>query len=109
MAGNLGEIGCFSFYPSKNMTTGEGGMITTNNSELAEKLRMIRKHGESQEYKTVVLGHNFRMPEISAVIGNEQLKKLNNFITARTNNAEILNNALNADTQCINIPYHCVV
>ncbi|MHA1376994.1 MAG: DegT/DnrJ/EryC1/StrS family aminotransferase [Candidatus Helarchaeota archaeon] len=93
--GSLGDFGCFSFYPSKNMTTGEGGMITTNNSELAEKIKMIRNHGESEEYKTVILGHNFRMPEIAAVIGYEQLKKLENFIKKRTRNAEILNDALN--------------
>jgi len=99
MAGSLGDLGCFSFYPSKNMTTGEGGMITTNNSELAQILRMIRNHGESEEYKTVRLGHNFRMPEISAVIGYGQLKKLDNFIKKRRSNAELLNRALkNSDS-----------
>ncbi|MFX1449857.1 MAG: DegT/DnrJ/EryC1/StrS family aminotransferase [Promethearchaeota archaeon] len=103
MAGSLGEFGCFSFYPSKNMTTGEGGMITTNNSELAEKLRMIRNHGESEEYKTVVLGHNFRMPELSAAIGDIQLRKLNDFLTKRANNANILNKTLQ-DVKTINIP-----
>ncbi|NVM02364.1 MAG: DegT/DnrJ/EryC1/StrS aminotransferase family protein [Candidatus Helarchaeota archaeon] len=103
MVGSLGDFGCFSFYPSKNMTTGEGGMITTNSSELADKLRMIRNHGESEEYKTVVLGHNFRMPELSAAIGDIQLKKLKDFLTKRATNAEILNNALQ-DVETINIP-----
>ncbi|MFX0137437.1 MAG: DegT/DnrJ/EryC1/StrS family aminotransferase [Candidatus Hodarchaeota archaeon] len=103
IAGSLGDFGCFSFYPSKNMTTGEGGMITTNNSELAEKIRMIRNHGESEEYKTVVLGHNFRMPELSAAIGNIQLKKLNGFLAKRTTNANILNDKLQ-DLEIIKIP-----
>ena len=50
MAGSFGEIACFSFYPTKNMTTGEGGMITTDNEELAETARMLRSHGEGERY-----------------------------------------------------------
>lgn len=85
------------------MTTGEGGMITTNNSELAEKLKMIRNHGESEEYKTVILGHNFRMPKISAAIGDIQLKKINDFLIKRAENARILNDSLQ-DNEKVNIP-----
>ncbi|MHA1264428.1 MAG: DegT/DnrJ/EryC1/StrS family aminotransferase [Candidatus Helarchaeota archaeon] len=84
--GSIGDLGCFSFYPSKNMTTGEGGMITTNNDELAEKLRMIINHGEKEAYKTVRLGHNFRMPEISAAIGTVQIEKLPKFLAKRQKN-----------------------
>lgn len=88
--GSVGHMGCFSFYPTKNITTGEGGMITTNNNELAENLRMIRNHGESEEYVSVRLGNNFRMSELAAAIGNVQLKKLDEFVKVRTQNAEHL-------------------
>ncbi|MHA1270264.1 MAG: DegT/DnrJ/EryC1/StrS family aminotransferase [Candidatus Helarchaeota archaeon] len=85
--GSIADAGCFSFYPSKNMTTGEGGMITTNNEEIAEKVRIIINHGEKSVYNTVRLGHNFRMPEINAAIGKIQLKRLPDFIRKRTENA----------------------
>ena len=93
--GSIGDIGAFSFYPSKNMTTiGEGGMITTNNDDLAQKMIEVRNHGESKEYETVRLGHNFRMPEVSSAIGTIQIKKLPEFIKNRTKNAEFLNGVL---------------
>ncbi|MHA1231566.1 MAG: DegT/DnrJ/EryC1/StrS family aminotransferase [Candidatus Helarchaeota archaeon] len=101
--GCLADAGCFSFYPSKNMTTGEGGMITTNNDEINEKVRMIINHGEKTVYNTVRLGHNFRMPEISAAIGKVQLQKLPEFISKRTKNAEYLNTNLK-DMDDIQIP-----
>ena len=67
--GSLGDMGCFSFYPTKNMTTSEGGIITTNSEEMAEKARVLRAHGESERYTHVVLGYNFRMTDIAAAIG----------------------------------------
>ncbi|MHA1311101.1 MAG: DegT/DnrJ/EryC1/StrS family aminotransferase [Candidatus Helarchaeota archaeon] len=94
-SGNLSDAACFSFYPSKNMTTGEGGIITTNNEEFADKIRMIINHGENKAYNTIRLGHNFRMPEISAAIGIEQLKKLPEFINKRAKNASYFNLKLN--------------
>lgn len=90
MVGALGELACFSFYPSKNMTTGEGGMITTNNGELAETIRMILNHGEKEAYQTVRLGHNFRMPEVSAAIGTVQIEKLPKFVAQRKKNVQKL-------------------
>jgi dTDP-4-amino-4,6-dideoxygalactose transaminase len=93
-AGNLGHIGCFSFYGSKNMVTGEGGMLTTSIPELAEAARMIRNHGEARAYQSTMLGHNYRMPEIEAAIGYIQLGKLQGFIEARTRNAKFLSKAL---------------
>lgn len=75
-AGNLSDMGCFSFYPNKNMTTGEGGIITTNNLELAEKMRMLRSHGQDQRYHHVILGYNYRMTDIQASLGLVQLKRL---------------------------------
>ncbi|MEM2946796.1 MAG: DegT/DnrJ/EryC1/StrS family aminotransferase [Candidatus Bathyarchaeia archaeon] len=86
--GAYADVACWSFYASKNMTTGEGGMITTNDDTIAETLRLIRSHGEKEKYKSLLLGHNYRMPEIEAAIGCVQLKKLPNFLAKRRENAE---------------------
>ena len=75
--GSLGDIACFSFYPSKNMTVlGDGGMITTNDAELAQKVIMLRDHGRTQKYTHELLGLNCRLSEIHAAIGREQLRHL---------------------------------
>lgn len=95
MVGTLGDIACFSFYPTKNMTTGEGGMITTDSSELADAARMLRSHGESERYTHMVLGYNFRMTDIAAAIGLVQLKRLDNFNKSRIENAEYLTTHIN--------------
>ncbi|MCX8181496.1 MAG: DegT/DnrJ/EryC1/StrS family aminotransferase [Candidatus Methanomethyliaceae archaeon] len=95
MAGTLGDVGCLSFYPGKVMTTGEGGAIITNDQELADKLRMIRTHGQTKGYDSKLLGGNFRMPEIEAAIGIVQLRKLSKFLEARAKNARILIEKLN--------------
>lgn len=89
--GTLSDIGCFSFYATKVVTTGEGGAISTNNDELAEKLRMIRNHGMVEGYDSRVFGLNYRIPEINAAIGCAQLTKLQYFIEKRRKNAKILN------------------
>ena len=86
-AGSLASCACFSFYPTKNMTTGEGGMITTDNDELSEKLRLLRDHGQKNRYEHIILGYNYRMTDIAAAIGIEQLKKLEPFNEARNRNA----------------------
>jgi len=88
--GSLGDMGCFSFYPTKNMTTSEGGMITTNNPEMADKARILRAHGEKERYQHEILGYNFRMTDIAASIGLVQLKKLDGFNQKRIENAEYL-------------------
>ncbi|TFG17295.1 MAG: DegT/DnrJ/EryC1/StrS family aminotransferase [Promethearchaeota archaeon] len=92
--GSIGTLGCFSFYPSKNITTGEGGMITTNNDELAEQCRLIRHHGEPSWYVYNRLGYNYRMTEIQGAIGGVQLKKLPEFIKIRNKNAEFLSSSV---------------
>lgn len=75
--GSMGDVGCFSFFPSKNITVaGDGGMITTNNEEIAEKLSMLRDHGRKDKYIHEILGLNFRLSEIHAAVGREQLKHL---------------------------------
>lgn len=94
MVGSFGDMECFSFYPTKNMTTSEGGMITTNNDELAEKINSIRNHGREQTkwgYEHSRLGYNYRMTDITSAIGIEQLKKLPNFISRRRENAKHFN------------------
>jgi perosamine synthetase len=68
--------GCFSFYPTKNMTTGEGGMITTDDAALAERVHLLREHGMKVRYHHDTLGYNFRMTDIAASIGLAQLAKL---------------------------------
>ena len=85
--GSLGDIGCFSLYPSKIVTSGEGGVVTTNSKEIFERLRMIRNHGAVNGFDTSIRGHNLRMPEISAAIASSQMKKLDYFIQTRRQNA----------------------
>ncbi len=92
-AGSFGT-GCFSFYPTKNMTTGEGGMITTDYPVIAARARMLRNHGQKERYLHEVLGYNFRMTDIAAAIGLCQLKKLDHFNEQRRKNAEMLNQGL---------------
>lgn len=93
--GSLGDLGTFSFYPSKNMTTGEGGIITTNNDEIAEQCRLLRHHGESSWYIYNRLGWNYRMTEIQGAIGKVQLRKLDDYVKIRNEHAQILIDAVN--------------
>ena len=88
--GGLGDIGCFSFYATKNMTTGEGGMITTNDHELARKIRLLRDHGQNRKYHHVILGYNCRMTEMCAAVGLVQLEKLDGLNEKRRENARLL-------------------
>jgi perosamine synthetase len=83
-------IGCFSFYATKNMITGEGGMITTDDEEIAQKARAIRHHGQSERYMHNMLGYNFRMTDIAAAIGISQLHKLDGLNSQRIQNAMYL-------------------
>ena len=87
-------MACFSFYPTKNMTTSEGGMITTNNEEFLENAKVFRAHGSATKYHHDVLGYNFRMTDIAAAIGLEQLKKIDSFNDKRIENAKYLNEGL---------------
>lgn len=88
------DVGCFSFYPTKNMTTSEGGMITTNDLEFYERARMIRSHGARTKYYHELLGFNLRMTDISAAIGIAQLKKIDEYNEKRIANAKRLNEGL---------------
>ena len=95
--GSIGDLGIFSLQETKNITTGEGGVITTNDPELAARCRMIRNHGESvaedgwpDEQLAGLIGYNFRMTELTAALGIAQLKKLDENNRVRTANAERL-------------------
>lgn len=89
--------GCFSFYPTKNITTGEGGIITTDDNDITELCRLLRNHGQSSKYLHTILGYNYRMTDIEAAIGIVQLKKLDGFNKKRIQNAEYLNKHIKAD------------
>ncbi len=86
--GSIGHIAAFSFYPTKNMTTDEGGMVTTNDENLAQKVSMLRNHGQTSRYMHEFLGWNFRMTNIAAAIGLVQLKKLDKANEIRRANAK---------------------
>ena len=88
-AGSFGA-GCFSFYPTKNMTTGEGGMITTNDEAIAGRARMLRSHGQSERYLHEMLGYNYRMTDIAAAMGICQLARLGEATQKRIENAAFL-------------------
>jgi perosamine synthetase len=86
--------GCFSFYPTKNITAAEGGMITTDDEEIAERCRVIRQHGMRRRYYHDELGFNFRMTDVHAAIGLAQMGKLERFNEARIANARYLSEHL---------------
>ncbi len=100
-AGSFADAACWSLYASKNMTTGEGGVVTTNNDQIAETLRMIRTHGEKAKYASLMLGTNYRMSEIQAAIGNVQMQKLPSFIAKRRENAQQLTKMLKKNDKLV--------
>lgn len=92
--GGLGSAGCFSFYATKNMTTGEGGMITTNNNSIAEHCRRLVNHGRVDRFHYNILGYNYRMTNIAAALGSIQLTRLDQFTQRRVANARYYSKAL---------------
>lgn len=92
--GSFGTLGCFSFYATKNMTTGEGGLVATGSDELSAKCRLLRNHGESQKYQHTMLGYNYRMTDMQAAIGIVQLKRLDELNERRAWNAAYFNRHL---------------
>ncbi|MFD1564297.1 DegT/DnrJ/EryC1/StrS family aminotransferase [Haloarchaeobius amylolyticus] len=96
--GTCGDAACFSFYPTKNMTTGEGGMVVTNRDDVADRAASFVNHGRNVSgtgsYDHVTLGHNFRMTSIAAAIGRVQLERLSQFNRTRRDNAAFYNEEL---------------
>jgi perosamine synthetase len=86
--------GCFSFYATKNMTTGEGGMVTTDDPGVAERVRLLRSHGQQERYLHTTLGYNLRMTEIQGALGLVQLERLEQFTEQRIANAAFLTERL---------------
>ena len=103
-AGAFADAACWSMYASKNIMTGEGGVVTTDNDQLDETLRMIRTHGEKAKYASLILGTNYRMSELQAAIGNVQLTRLKDFVAKRRKNAQILTKQLSKNSKLI-LPY----
>lgn len=101
--GNFGDISAFSLYATKNIMSGEGGLITTDNFELFEKCQMFRHHGQSEKikYEYLDLGYNYRMTDMAAAIGLEQLKKADVFNSKRIRNAKLLSCGLSNITGLI--------
>ena len=85
--GSLGLAGCFSLYATKNVMSGEGGMLTTNDLAVAESARRFRQHGMTASYEYVELGYNYRMTDVLAAIGRAQIAKLDKFTLARRTTA----------------------
>jgi len=82
--GSFGRAGCFSFYPSKNLTVlGDGGMVTTDDAPLAAKVRLLRDHGRSDKHTHVAIGYNLRFNEVQAAIGRRQLAELEDYVARR--------------------------
>lgn len=104
--GSLGDAACFSFFPSKNMTTGEGGMVVTDRDDVAKQARSFIEHGKTENgYES--LGHNFCMSEITAAIGQVQLEKLPKYNEARRRNAQQLSEELTTDILLPTEPKKC--
>jgi len=103
--GSIGNIGCFSFYGNKIITTGEGGMLTTNDEEIAEKAMMLRDHAMSKEkkYWHEHIGFNYRMTNVQAALGVAQLEKIEEIIKIKRRNAKLYNSLLK-DVDGITLP-----
>lgn len=102
--GSLAPIHIFSFFPNKNITTGEGGMITTNDKELAHMMSMILNQGQDYRYHHVILGYNYRMTNVQGAIGKEQLKRLDRVIREKQKLAERYNKAFRSFRN-VSVPY----
>jgi perosamine synthetase len=92
--GSFGDFVCYSFYPTKNMFVGEGGLTCTTHAEYAEKIHYLRTHGQTGRYYHTMLGFNYRITDVEAAIGREQLKRFDQMLAVRRRNAAILNEAL---------------
>ena len=96
--GSFGEFAMFSLYPTKNMTSGEGGMVTAATDEIARNLRLLRNQGMERQYENEIIGFNARMTDIHAAIGRVQLTKVDAWTKTRQVNAEFLNSNLQGVT-----------
>ena len=100
-SGEFGLVASFSFYPTKNMTAGEGGMVVTDDADIARTLRLLRNQGQEIRYKNEIIGFNTRMTDIHAAIGRVQLRKLPGWTKTRQDNAAYLD----AHLKGVVVPY----
>ncbi len=101
--GTIGDFAMFSLYPTKNMTSGEGGMVTCANDTIARNVRVLRNQGMEKQYENEVVGFNARMTDIHAAIGRVQLTKVDAWTAQRQRNAAALNAGL-ADIEAVQTP-----
>lgn len=94
--GTFGDFAMFSLYPTKNMTSGEGGMVSCANDEIARGIRLLRNQGMEKQYENEVIGYNTRMTDLHAAIGRVQLTKVDAWTARRQHNASVLNAGLGA-------------
>lgn len=87
-AGSFGEAACFSFYSNKIITTGEGGLVVTNSREIADRVHLIRNHGQDAPFNHVIFGSNFKMTNIQAAVGFGQMEKIQEIVERRRANAQ---------------------
>jgi perosamine synthetase len=92
--GEFSDVCCYSFYPSKMITTGEGGMVTTNSEELSYRVGLLKNHGESEKYHHTLMGYNYRGTEIASVLGLDQMSRLDYFLEKRRSIARYYNLAV---------------
>jgi dTDP-4-amino-4,6-dideoxygalactose transaminase len=121
MVGSIGDVTCFSFYANKTMTTGEGGMLCTDDDDIAARVKVMRLHGinrdvwdrfstgASWEYDVVVPGFKYNMPDINAALGIHQLKKVESFRDKRRRIAEVYYEELKDITGLILPKLHCAM
>ena len=95
--GSWGQAAMFSFTPTKNITTGEGAVVTTNDGDLAQTIRLLRNHGMSRQYFHEMVGYNWRLSEMQAAIGTVQLDRLDDILVAKRANADTMSDLLGAD------------
>lgn len=93
-SGTFGDMGCFSLYPAKVVTAGEGGLVVTDSKDLYDELRLVRNHGMMHGYDSRTFGLNLRMPEINAAIAKVQMRRLPSFLGRRRANARTLSGLL---------------
>lgn len=102
--GSYPVVSCYSFYPTKNITTGEGGMITTDDDGLAKALRLSRSQGADGKYFHTVLGFNYRLTDFQAALGIRQLSRLDEYLARRRANAQLLSARLAPLEGLIDVP-----
>lgn len=104
--GTFGDVGCFSFYPTKNMTTAEGGMVVTSSKTINDRIKLLRNHGMKRRYEYKILGFNLRMTDLQAAIGIVQLKKLDQLNQKRISNAKYFMKNLFKIVKCPTTPFN---